>query len=167
MAHFYLDEDPPLAMAVLLNALGHDVLTTQVAGNKGRHDPRQIAFAVQQERILITSNREDFEMLHEAWIVWSSLWGSSAVMTHPGILIVPSGSTVDAGQVAQAIDELVRQGEELPNRLFRWRQTIGWQEIAVAPQGLRPSREAAFRPPKRYHDRDDRRSVPASAGADG
>jgi hypothetical protein len=130
MEHFCLDDDPLSAMADSLRRLGHDAVRT---GNKVLSDPRKLAFATLEERVFVTTSREEFEMLHEAWIVWSRLWGTAETMSHPGILIIPSDNDVDPEQLAQAIDELARRGEDLMNRLFRWRRATGWQEITVGP----------------------------------
>lgn len=63
----YLDEDVDVLLAPLLAAHGIDCLTTVAAGNLGRTDEEQLAFAAQESRVLITHNRTDFEALAVAW----------------------------------------------------------------------------------------------------
>lgn len=47
-----------------LRSLGHDVETTDDAVRKGSDDPSQLAYAIGQNRIIITHNRTDFRRLH-------------------------------------------------------------------------------------------------------
>ena|SRR5258708_6858967 len=63
----YLDEDVDVLLAPLLIAHGVDCLTTLAAGNRGRTDEEQLAFACQESRVIITHNRTDFEDLAVAW----------------------------------------------------------------------------------------------------
>ncbi len=48
----YLDEHVPVALSSALAAHGVDCLTTQEAGNLGRSDEDQLAFAIQNGRPL-------------------------------------------------------------------------------------------------------------------
>jgi hypothetical protein len=66
MARLYADEDVPHAVAVLLQALGHDVLTTTAAGQGGAGDCVQLQFATGEKRAIITHNRADYFRLHRA-----------------------------------------------------------------------------------------------------
>jgi hypothetical protein len=54
-------------LAPLLAAHGIDCLTTIAAANLSRTDEQQLAFALQESRVLITHNRTDFEDLAVAW----------------------------------------------------------------------------------------------------
>ncbi len=66
MARFYADEQFPLPVVELLRAFGHDVLTVQQAENadQGIPDEEVLAFAISQERSILTINRVDFIRLH-------------------------------------------------------------------------------------------------------
>ena len=64
----YLDEDVDVTLAAILRSRDYDVLTTLEAHNLHLKDPAQLAFAVSQERALVTHNREDFEELHKAYL---------------------------------------------------------------------------------------------------
>lgn len=68
MARIYADENVPLPVVEELRRLGHDVLTTSDAGNAGTALPDEavLAFAVAQNRILITLNRKHFILLHSS-----------------------------------------------------------------------------------------------------
>ena len=66
MAGIYANENSPLPVVQELRKLEHDVLTTAEAGKAGRAIPDQdvLAFAVEQQRILVTINRKHFIRLH-------------------------------------------------------------------------------------------------------
>ncbi|MEL7420760.1 MAG: DUF5615 family PIN-like protein [Cyanobacteria bacterium J06643_13] len=59
----YLDEDVNVLIADLLNARGFDVLTVRDAGRLQASDEEQLAYAISQQRTLVTHNRSDFEKL--------------------------------------------------------------------------------------------------------
>jgi hypothetical protein len=67
MARLYTNENFPYPVVEELRLLGHDVLTVQEAGNAGQAipDPAVLAFAVSQNRALVTLNRKHFLRLHE------------------------------------------------------------------------------------------------------
>jgi predicted nuclease of predicted toxin-antitoxin system len=60
-ASLYTDEDIANLVATLLKTRGLDVLTTLDAGMTGYSDDRQLAYAVSEERCLLTHNRVDFD----------------------------------------------------------------------------------------------------------
>jgi hypothetical protein len=64
MANLYADEQFPLLVVELLRTFGHDILRVQEAGNIGLPDPDVLAFAVSNERAVLTQNRRDFIRLH-------------------------------------------------------------------------------------------------------
>jgi hypothetical protein len=59
MARFYANENFPRRTVEALRALGHDVLTTQEAGNAGQEisDDEVLAFATRAGRSVLTLNR--------------------------------------------------------------------------------------------------------------
>jgi predicted nuclease of predicted toxin-antitoxin system len=59
----YLDEDVNVLVTNLLQAKGFDVITVRDAGKLRATDAEQLAYAVSQERTLVTHNRTDFEAL--------------------------------------------------------------------------------------------------------
>jgi len=69
---FYLDEHIPNAVARGLRRRGVEVLTVQDAGRSGLSDPEQLAFALSEQRMLITMD-SDFLIL------------ASQGVTHAGI----------------------------------------------------------------------------------
>lgn len=66
MAKFYSNENFPLPVVEALRMLGHDVLTTQDAGKAGQAIPDEevLAFAIAEERAVLTINRKHFIRLH-------------------------------------------------------------------------------------------------------
>ncbi len=64
MARFYADEQFPRQVVVFLRELGHDVLTTQEAGNQGMPDDQILVFATRESRTVLTLNRRHFVRLH-------------------------------------------------------------------------------------------------------
>jgi predicted nuclease of predicted toxin-antitoxin system len=59
----YLDEDVDVLVAELLRAHGFVALTAREAGQLGKDDVDQLAYAVSQSRALLMHNRTDFENL--------------------------------------------------------------------------------------------------------
>jgi len=57
----YLDEDVDVLVSDLVRARGFKVTTTQGAGQKGKDDDEQLAYAVSHQLTLFTHNRIDFE----------------------------------------------------------------------------------------------------------
>jgi predicted nuclease of predicted toxin-antitoxin system len=68
MARLYTDEQFPRSVCTLLRNMGHDVLTVQEAGNAnlGISDEDVLAFAIEDNRAVVTLNRQDFIRLHYA-----------------------------------------------------------------------------------------------------
>lgn len=68
MARLYMDEQFPKVVSGLLREMGHDVLTVQEAGkgNLGIPDEDVLAFAIAENRTVVTLNRDDFIRLHRA-----------------------------------------------------------------------------------------------------
>ena len=66
MALLYSNENFPLPSVMELRQRGHDVLTIQESGNANRQmsDEDVLAFAVSQNRTLLTLNRKHFVRLH-------------------------------------------------------------------------------------------------------
>jgi len=107
LARLYANENFPLPVVARLRELGHDVLTTQDAGNAGQaiDDPEVLAFAVQEQRAVLTINRRDFIHLHRD------------KPNHAGIVVC----TQDGRFIAQAErihDEICSAGE-IAGRLLR------------------------------------------------
>lgn len=68
MVRLYSNENFPRRVVEELRRLGHDVLTSFEAGraNQGIPDEEVLAFATQEQRALLTLNRQDFFRLHRS-----------------------------------------------------------------------------------------------------
>ena len=68
MASIYSNENVAMGVVSRLREHGHDVLTSHEAGNANRSIPDEdvLAFAHQDQRIVLTGNRDDFHRLHRA-----------------------------------------------------------------------------------------------------
>lgn len=107
MARFYTDEQFPFPVVEALRTLEHDVLTVQEAGNAGQGIPDEevLAFAISQERSVITINRDDFIRLHRR------------NSDHFGIIVCTNNRNWE--QFASRIDAAVTAEETLRFKLIR------------------------------------------------
>lgn len=107
MVELYADEQFPLRAVQHLRTLKHDVLTVQDAGNanQGIPDDEVLAFATQQERAVLTLNRQDFIRLHQ--------------QSHEHGGIVVSKDDGDKVQLAERIDRAIQVQAPLKGKLVR------------------------------------------------
>jgi predicted nuclease of predicted toxin-antitoxin system len=108
LARLYSNENFAIDIVQILHDYGHDVLTSYDAGqaNQGISDPEVLRFATNQNRILITFNRDDFIDLHHSGI------------NHSGIIICKDDRDYQ-GQAKFINDFLQSQTTELSDRLIR------------------------------------------------
>jgi predicted nuclease of predicted toxin-antitoxin system len=107
MARLYADEQFPRIISELLRTMGHDVLTVQEAGNANLSIPDEdvLAFAIDDNRAVITLNRQDFIRLHRI---------SSQ---HFGIIVCTND--IDRPRMATRIDKAIASQESLKGKLIR------------------------------------------------
>ncbi len=107
MARCYTNENFPSHTAIILRDLGHDILTTQEAGRSDRSIPDEdvLAFAVTENRILLTLNRRDFIRLHRL------------DSNHFGIIICTENKDFEA--LALEIHEAIAKAGSLEQQLIR------------------------------------------------
>jgi hypothetical protein len=105
VAFLYADEDFDYDVVVELRRLGHDVLTVQEAGNAGRPDSLDLAYAVANQRSGLTFIRRHFRRL------------SRTVASHFGIIHCTRDSDVAA--LAQRIHDAITVAGNLANQLIR------------------------------------------------
>jgi hypothetical protein len=107
MARFYSNENFPLPVVERLRELGHDVLTTLDAGqsNQALPDEDVLAFAIDQQRAVLTLNRRHFVRIH------------SIQPDHEGIIVC----TFDADFLGQAerVHAAIGEFARLAGRLIR------------------------------------------------
>ena len=80
----YLDEDVSILVADLLWARGFVAVTARDAGHLSRNDEEQLAYAVRENKILLTHNRVDFERLAQEYFATGR--------SHDGIIIAVRNS---------------------------------------------------------------------------
>jgi len=74
----FLDEDIHNGLSHALRQRGFDVVHAQDLERKGKSDSQQLAFAVQEERCLVTFNVRDFVLLHNQYAGQNKEhWGKS------------------------------------------------------------------------------------------
>ena len=107
MARLYTNENFPQPAAEELRRLGHDVLTVQEAGNAGHAvpDDQVLAYAMEQQRAVVTLNRKHFLRLHQEQ------------PDHPGIVVC----TFDPDFTGQArrIHDAVAKQEPIAGKVIR------------------------------------------------
>ncbi|MBI2761352.1 MAG: DUF5615 family PIN-like protein [Chloroflexi bacterium] len=124
MAAFYLDHNVSVQIAYRLQAAGHTVTTAHQLGLSRGRDEVHFLLAAQRGWTLITYNRKDFVLLHDAWLLWSASWGVTP--THAGVLVSAQRNTVPHDLMAAEIDSLVQSNAPLLNQLYEWRPASRW-----------------------------------------
>jgi hypothetical protein len=107
VAYLYANENFPLPVVEELRRLGHDVATSQEAGNAGRAVPDEeaLAYSTTERRVLLTLNRRHFVRLHQT------------ISDHAGIVVCTFDPDF-AGQ-AERIHGLLVGGENWAGQLLR------------------------------------------------
>jgi len=129
MARLYLDENMSKWLIPSLAGLGHDVTSVDREQQKGVSDAILLRDAVRLGRVVITHNGGHFELLHEAWHVWSAEWNVADIARHAGILVLRPTQDIGAIALAEVIDRLLRDVPQVDNRLFRWNIREDWHEV--------------------------------------
>ncbi|MCC7103946.1 MAG: DUF5615 family PIN-like protein [Chloroflexi bacterium] len=124
MADFYFDSDVSLTVARMLSDAGHDVTTARDLRLQAAADDLHLLTAVQSNRTLVSHNRRDVVLLHDAWLRWPRAFGL-ALPPHSGVLVLDQ--TMPAG-LFEAIENLLGtvSGQRRANELFWWRTHGGW-----------------------------------------
>ncbi len=107
MANLYADENFHARVVEELRQLGHDVRTAQQAGQAGRGvpDPDVLAFAVSDQRAVLTHNRRHFIRLHRS------------TPAHFGIVVCTDDD--DFVAAARRIHQAILANAPLDNKLVR------------------------------------------------
>lgn len=106
---YFLDEDITDAVAAGLRARDVDAISVHEIGrnNQGIADEEQLRFATEQGRVLVTYNRDDFQILDARWFTEGKrhagiVWCTEEIIGRPGI-----GELVRALAVmSEAFDDL-------------------------------------------------------------
>lgn len=107
MARLYADEQFPRIVVKLLRELEHDILTVQEAGKANQRIPDEdvLAFAIADNRAVLTINRGDFIRLH------------NLQPSHAGIIVCTED--LNRQRLATQIHEAIANTVYLTNKLIR------------------------------------------------
>jgi predicted nuclease of predicted toxin-antitoxin system len=121
MAWLYADEQFPRKVSELLREMRHDILTVQEAGNanQGIPDDDVLAFAISDNRAIITLNRQDFIRLHKT------------NPNHAGMIVCTNDA--DRSRMATRIHEAM--SDDKPLRVYAAEEPLPGKLIRV----VRPS----------------------------
>ena len=130
MARYHFDENVNYDIAVVLVALGHDVVTSRDLRMDGQDDDLHLLAAANDKRILVTHNGRDFVVLNPAWRHWSRAW--HAPVEHAGILIVPQAPHPSPDLAARELDAIPSR-VSLANECwsYEWRTLHDWEHRPV------------------------------------
>jgi hypothetical protein len=126
----YLDEDMTERLLDAIKPFGVDAMSAN-RGAKGLHDGEQLLRAVALGRVMVTTNTNDYLLLHRAWLAWSATWDLRSLPRHRGILLIHSAPGYGVPEVARVIlDFLTRPSTAagIDNRAFAWTSRDGWHE---------------------------------------
>src|SRR5262245_4236484 len=111
----YLDDDSVSGLLIrLLYGVGHDVEIPADAGLAGEDDPVHLTYAVEEGRVLLSGNHDDFRKLHNLIVRTGGI--------HPGMLIVRRDMSARA--IVRSIDNLLASNTSIENQfiiLHHWR----------------------------------------------
>jgi hypothetical protein len=117
MVKLYLDEHLS-GFAQRLRSFGHDVVTGADEGRQGRTDAWHFRQALDEGRLILTWDRQDFEYLHRLWTALRTLGVVSG--EHPGILTAAaSREFVPAEWISVAEEKLSTEGP-FEGRMWTW-----------------------------------------------
>jgi hypothetical protein len=122
---FYLDENFPVEVASHLRQHGHIATTAIEESRQGVSDPFQLLYAAERGWALVTHNRDDFRMLHEAWLLWSRRWGVQE--RHAGILVLRVPARRAVSDIVDALKTLADDSDSsFDGMLYVWHAATGW-----------------------------------------
>ena len=103
----YLDEDISPKVSIILRKRGIDAVSAHETGMLEASDENQLSFAVAEERVLVTRNRDDFITLTVQFF--------EALKPHKGLIIVPH--TIQGSEFSKLAGLLVKFSKNHPQGL--------------------------------------------------
>lgn len=104
--------------------IGIPTVSAREIGQEQGDDAEHLFIAARQQRIIVTYDRDDFTLLHRAWLRWSAGW--QVWVDHPGILIIPQPPRLSVAQSDREIASLLIHQPVMVNVLFVWTTSAGW-----------------------------------------
>jgi hypothetical protein len=110
----YLDECMDPAMIEPLRQRGFDVISAQLAGQRGANDLEQLNFATRLDRLIISENGKHFRAWHRFF--------QQQGLRHGGIVIVPQTDVaLETLRVTMMLDWIVTEfPDDHRSRYFGW-----------------------------------------------
>lgn len=137
MATLYLDEDVSHHIGALLEIAGHTIYTTYQQRRVETWDGDQLLYAAANGWTIVSHNRRDFELLHDAWLRWTDAWNVSN--HHPGILII--SQRISHHDNAAVIESLLSVGPNRENQMLGYDVVShAWGVYDVATRSYAPLR---------------------------
>lgn len=124
---YYTDEDLQYDLSGAFRRAGYDAESVKDRRTFGWTDARQLFLAVELGHTMITSNKKDFILLHEALRLWHGRWEVSTPLRHHGIIIVPHWDVAD---IVRLVLDFTENRDSLENECFLYDEYRGWKEIA-------------------------------------
>ena len=126
MASLYFDHNVSHDVGPSLWSLGHELVFSRDMRSTTLPDDALLLSSVQAGRVLVTYNRRDFRMLHDAWVTWPAAFGMALPM-HPGILILDQARPE---MLVRALATFLGQvtPSRLANGIFWWHRHDGWRQ---------------------------------------
>lgn len=127
MSGYFIDHNVTPALARLLEGDGQRALTARDLHLQRASDDVILLEAARRDLAILTQNRHDFEILHDAWRHWAVAWEREigSPPSHAGILGLPQIARQEAQAVASAILALTGTGSQLRNEYYSW-DRISW-----------------------------------------
>lgn len=119
---FYLDNDVPLRLGDELRRAGHDAIHVRDLGTFRRSDADHLLAATRDGRIVVTHNRKDYLLLHDAWHRWTLAW--TVLDQHAGVLCLPHNLQPHALFVA--IDVFLSSDFPIANEVYTYSPATSW-----------------------------------------
>lgn len=105
------------------------MVTARELGLEDADDDVHLLVALQDGRILVTHNGDDFILLHRAWRRWTQFWRVS--QPHAGILIIPQAPHLSPTRATDELDRIQARAV-LANELYEyeWRTSRDWVRLS-------------------------------------
>ena len=131
MARLYLDEHLG-GFRAQLAALSHDVVSAAEHGRRGKPDAWHFREALEQQRVILTWDKGDFEYVHR---LWTALMLLGVVSTsHAGILAAAPTAEFIPVEWIPLVDAKLSEPDPLPGRMLIWVATkLDWVEDRSKP----------------------------------
>jgi hypothetical protein len=127
LARLYHDHNVSQDLAHLLRA-DHDVVSARELSRERLTDDAQLLAAVLDERTVVTHDRRDFTLLHDAWLTWPAAFGQM-LPPHRGILVLDAAPYRTLFSVLASF--LVATPAPIMNELLWWHHRDGWRRRII------------------------------------